>query len=143
MLGYEQRHEAGPRGSHRWPASRIVAVLEEMGHLLERTMIAEDVFSQYYAHHLNDTYDVVDRIVLNGHEYVACQARKLGITFKKEGNCFTEISNAAGLAQVADALRSRTAIGRLIQVCERWIYQCTCYGLSFEKQTESLPGSRA
>ena len=36
ILGYEQWHEAGPRGSHRWPASRIVAVLEELGHLLER-----------------------------------------------------------------------------------------------------------
>ncbi len=46
MLGYEQKHEAGPRRSHRWPASRDAAVLEEMGHLLERTMIAEDVFSQ-------------------------------------------------------------------------------------------------
>ena len=69
MLGYEQRHEAGPRGSHRWAASRIVTVLEEMRHLLERTMIAEDVFSQYYAHHLNDTYDVVDR------RWLHCSAR--------------------------------------------------------------------
>src|SRR5207249_8965561 len=29
------------------------------------------------------------RVILNGHEYVACQARKAGITFTKQGNCFT------------------------------------------------------
>ncbi len=29
------------------------------------------------------------QVILNGHEYVACQARKAGISFTKEGNCFT------------------------------------------------------
>jgi len=29
--------------------------------------------------------------MLNGHEYVACQARKAGITFTKQGNCFTHV----------------------------------------------------
>jgi hypothetical protein len=29
------------------------------------------------------------QVILNGHEYVACQARKAGIVFTKEGNCFT------------------------------------------------------
>ena len=38
-------------------------------------------------------------MILNGHEYVACQARKAGIAFTKEGNCFTTISDAAGLAK--------------------------------------------
>src|SRR5215470_2278451 len=28
------------------------------------------------------------QVILNGHEYVACQARRAGITFTKEGNCF-------------------------------------------------------
>jgi hypothetical protein len=28
---------------------------------------------------------------------VACQAAKAGIRFTKEGNCFTQISDAAGL----------------------------------------------
>ena len=36
------------------------------------------------------------QVILNGHEYVACQARKAGIAFTKEGNCFTTISDAAG-----------------------------------------------
>jgi hypothetical protein len=37
------------------------------------------------------------QVILNGHEYVACQARKTGIAFIKEGNCFTTISVAADL----------------------------------------------
>jgi hypothetical protein len=58
------------------------------------------------------------QVILNGHEYVACQARKAGITFTKEGNCFTQISDAAGLAKIADTLSGPQAIGRLNQVCE-------------------------
>src|SRR5215471_3020841 len=44
------------------------------------------------------------QLILNGHEYVAYQARKAGIAFTKEGNCFTTISDAAGLAKIADTL---------------------------------------
>lgn len=77
------------------------------------------------------------QVMLNGHEYVACQARQHGIDFAKDGNCFTEVSNAAALAKVADSLRSQTAIGRLRQVCERWIYKCVCFGLSFAEQKQS------
>ncbi len=76
-------------------------------------------------------------IMLNGHEYVACRARRAGLTFVKEGNCFTEVSDAARLAQIADTLRSPTTIGHLRQVCERWIYQCLCFGLSFDEQKRS------
>ena len=53
------------------------------------------------------------QVILNGHEYVACQARKAGISFTKEGNCFTQISDAAGLAKIADTLSGQQAIGRL------------------------------
>ncbi len=59
------------------------------------------------------------QVILNGHEYVACQARKAGISFTKEGNCFTHIFDAAGLAKIADTLSQPGAIGRLSQVCER------------------------
>ena len=44
------------------------------------------------------------QVILNGHEYVACQARAAGIGFTKEGNCFTAVADPAGLAQVADTL---------------------------------------
>lgn len=77
------------------------------------------------------------QVLLNGHEYVASQARKAGLEFCKEGNCFTEVSNARGLSQVADTLRSTTAVGRLRQVCERWIYSCLAFGLSLEEQERS------
>ncbi len=80
------------------------------------------------------------QVILNGHEYVACQARKAGITFTKEGNCFTTISDAAGLAKIADTLSEPRAIGRLSQVCERWIYHCVCFALDFDEQKRS--GSR-
>jgi hypothetical protein len=46
------------------------------------------------------------QIILNGHEYVDRQAKKMSIGFAKEGNCFTEISDAARLAKVADTLYS-------------------------------------
>lgn len=74
------------------------------------------------------------QIMLNGHEYTACQAAKAGIGFVKEGNCFTEVSDADRLAKVADSLRSNIAVGQLRQVCERWIYKCVCFGVSFEEQ---------
>jgi hypothetical protein len=77
------------------------------------------------------------RWILNGHEYVACRARKAGLNFTKEGNCFTTISDAAGLAKIADTLSEPRAIGRLSQVCERWIYSCLCFALDFDEQKRS------
>ncbi len=78
------------------------------------------------------------QVILNGHEYVACQARKTGISFTKEGNCFTHISDTAGLAKIADTLSGQRTIGRLSQACERWIYTtCLCFALDLEEQKQS------
>src|SRR6202011_5779392 len=78
------------------------------------------------------------QVMLNGHEYVACQARQAGISFTKEGNCFTHISDAAGLAKIADTLSEQPTIGRLSQACERWIYTtCLCFALDLEEQQRS------
>ncbi|HEV2374372.1 MAG TPA: hypothetical protein VGS19_19710, partial [Streptosporangiaceae bacterium] len=75
------------------------------------------------------------QVILNGHEYVAARARAAGIGFAKEGNCFTEIADPQGLARVADALSQPAAIGRLGQVCDRWIYTaCLCFGLDLAEQ---------
>jgi hypothetical protein len=75
------------------------------------------------------------QIILNGHEYVACQARKRRLTFTKEGNCFTHLAEPARLARIADTLSDVDTIGRLIQVCERWIYSaCLCFALDVEEQ---------
>ena len=78
------------------------------------------------------------QVILNGHEYVACQAAKAGIRFTKEGNCFTQVSDAVGLAKIADTLSGQQAVGRLQSVCERWIYSsCLCFALDLEEQKRS------
>ena len=78
------------------------------------------------------------QIILNGHEYVATQGKKKGIEFRKEGNCFVEVSNATALADVAETLGSENATGLLKQVCERWIYTtCLYFGLKTEEQQRS------
>jgi hypothetical protein len=76
--------------------------------------------------------------ILNGHEYVACQSRKVGIGFAKEGNCFTAVADTDGFAKIAATLSEQRAVGRLSEVCERWIYRCClCFALDFEEQKRS------
>ena len=78
------------------------------------------------------------QVILNGHEYVAVAAQAEGIGFIKEGNCFTGIADPQGLARVADAWPRDAAIGRLGQVCDRWIYTaCLCFGLDLQEQERS------
>jgi hypothetical protein len=78
------------------------------------------------------------QITLNGHEYVALAAEAAGVAFTKEGNCFTEVVDPTVLAQVAVTLSAEPAIGRLSQVCDRWIYSaCLCFGLTLEEQEAS------
>ena len=78
------------------------------------------------------------QIILNGHEYVACQLKKNGIEFRKEGNCFVQVADLTALATAAETLRTASATGLLRQVCERWIYTaCLCFGLSLEEQQRS------
>jgi hypothetical protein len=59
------------------------------------------------------------QVILNGHEYVACQAGKRHLSFTKEGNCFTHLTDTARLPTIADTLTEEQTIGRLIQICER------------------------
>lgn len=73
-------------------------------------------------------------LMLNGHEYVASKATEQKIRFGKEDNCFTELADAPGLQKVADTLRSQDAIGRLMQVGERWLYRCLCFALHSDDQ---------
>ena len=64
--------------------------------------------------------------------------RAAGIAFSKVGNCFTAVADPAGLARIADALSQHAAIGRLGQVCQRWIYSaCLCFGLDLDEQQRS------
>jgi len=78
------------------------------------------------------------QVILNGHEYVACAARRAGVGFRKEGNCFTEAGDPERLAQIADTFSQPGGIGRLSQVIDRWIYTaCLCYGLGSDEQDQS------
>jgi DNA-binding transcriptional ArsR family regulator len=78
------------------------------------------------------------QVILNGHEYVAAAAQVAGIGFVKDANCFTRIADPTGLAQVADTLSQPATIGRLTQVCDRWIYSaCLCFGLDLHEQERS------
>jgi len=78
------------------------------------------------------------QIILNGHEYVERQARKKDISFAKEGNCFTVVSDARALAGVADTMTASGGVGRLVKVCERWIYSaCLVFALSTKDQEQT------
>src|SRR5215510_2921024 len=78
------------------------------------------------------------QIILNGHEYVACQARKAGIVFTKHGNCFTHISDPAAMKAIKTILgykrrpkyRSRKKRAPLWEVAvERPTYDLTIFKL--------------
>jgi hypothetical protein len=78
------------------------------------------------------------QIILNGHNYVALTAQAEALAFTKEGNCFTRIDDPERLAQVADTLSHPATIGRLSQLCDRWIYTaCLCFGLDLDEQRRS------
>lgn len=78
------------------------------------------------------------QVILNGHEYVACQATRRSLGFVKEGNCFTAVERIAELAHVAEALSDPRTVGRLSQLCERWIYTaCLYFALEPEEQERS------
>jgi hypothetical protein len=78
------------------------------------------------------------QVILNGHEYVAAAAARLGVGFAKEGNCFTSVTDTAALAGIADTLSAAGTIGRLARVCQRWIYSsCLCFALDSAEQHAS------
>jgi hypothetical protein len=78
------------------------------------------------------------QIVLNGHEYVARQALRQGLSFVKEDNCFTMVADGAQLAKVADTLGSQDPVGHLSRLCDRWAYSsCLCFALDLAEQEQT------
>jgi hypothetical protein len=75
-------------------------------------------------------------VILNGHEWVAREAARRGLAFRKEDNCFTELSNARDLGHVAETLSSpESSVGRLVQAPERWIYSAVlCFAMDIPDQ---------
>ena len=77
-------------------------------------------------------------VILNGHEFVARQARQAGLDFQQTSNCFTDIMQPADLAQIADTSYASHTIGQLRQVCDRWLYStCLNFVLSKEEREQS------
>jgi hypothetical protein len=77
------------------------------------------------------------QVMLNGHEWVERQARQQTISVSKEGNCFVGGSFQA-LDQLAETLCDEHVIGRLTEVCDRWVYSsCLCFALDLEEQRRS------
>jgi len=78
------------------------------------------------------------QVILNGHEWVERAARRQNLTVAKNGNCFVEGSDFAQVNRLAALLNRVSAIGRLREVCERWIYStCLCFALTREQQQHS------
>ena len=75
-------------------------------------------------------------VILNGHEWVAKEAERRRLAFRKQDNCFTELSNARDLGLVAETLSSpESSVGRLVQAPERWIYSAVlCFALDIADQ---------
>ena len=75
-------------------------------------------------------------VILNGHEWVAKEAERRRLAFRKQDNCFTELSNARDLGLVAETLSSpESSVGRLVQAPERWIHSAVlCFALDVADQ---------
>jgi hypothetical protein len=78
------------------------------------------------------------QLILNGHEWVEREARRKCLTAVKDGNCFVEGSDFAAVNRLAAQLQRPETIGRLRELCERWIYStCLCFALTHEEQKRS------
>ena len=114
-----------------------------------RNLAKKKAFVNHYSFHLDPCWGHVTikmsghppfaaQLILNGHEYVACKAQRVGVCYTKEGNCFTQVPDQVGLARIADTVSSPEAVGRLGQVIDRWIYTAAlCYGLDLAEQKRS------
>jgi hypothetical protein len=78
------------------------------------------------------------QVMLNGHEWVEHEALRAQFTVTKSGNCFVEGSDFAQVDRLAARLSRTSAIGRLRDVAERWIYStCLSLALTHEEQQRS------
>ena len=78
------------------------------------------------------------QLILNGHEWVEREARRKCLTAVKDGNCFVEGSDFDAVNRLAAKLQRPETIGRLRELCERWIYStCLCFALVHEEQKRS------
>ena len=81
------------------------------------------------------------QVMLNGHEWIERRAHQRGISVLKEGNCFVGGSDHRALDRLADALCDTRAIGRVTEVCDRWVYS-TCLGFALDRDEQRRSGFR-
>jgi hypothetical protein len=78
------------------------------------------------------------QVIVNGHEWVEHAAKRQHLTVAKSGNCFVEGSDFGAVNRLAARLNRAAALGRLREVCERWIYSaCLIFALTREDQQRS------
>jgi hypothetical protein len=147
---YLRTHPVGP-GVFMILVARAPAMVWEVQRSADSTVIGnlarKRTFVNHYSFHIMDREwghltikmaghaPFASQVILNGHEYVGVAARSAGIGFTKEGNCFTEITDPEGLAQIADTLSHDAAAGRLGQVIDRWIYTaCLVFAMDLAQQ---------
>ena len=133
--------------------SRAIAPVWEVAHSTRGAisdLVAKKAYVKHYFFHILDpdwghlTIKLSGhppfgaQIMLNGHEYVAAQARAAHLAYTKEGNCFTQLADPTALASLAETWSAERMIGQLTQVCDRWIYSCClCCALDLEEQERS------
>ena len=81
------------------------------------------------------------QVMLNGHEWVERRAQQRTISAVKEGNCFVGGSDLPALDRLADALCDDRAIGRVTEVCDRWVYS-TCLSFALDREEQQRSGFR-
>jgi len=96
---------------------------------LHRSLTAKWRMVNYYYFHLRDknwghvTIGISShppfaaKIILNGHEWLAQRAKRRGLTFEQQGNCFVDLLEEHALQELADTLSE----GHLTEVCRHWM----------------------
>jgi hypothetical protein len=158
----ERKHELAEEYLHEHPEARglfLILVARAVAYVWEvertpngaiRNLARKKAYVNHYSFHIIDpawghlTVKLSGhppfgaQVILNGHEFMAARAASQGLGFRKEGNCFTQVERAPELAQIADTLSDPRTVGRLSQLCDRWIYTaCLCFGLSLAEQDRS------
>ncbi len=78
------------------------------------------------------------QVIVNGHEWLECTARRSQFDYRKVGNSFVEGSDFLQLHRRARELMGKKASSTLRALCDRWLYSsCACFAISLKDQKKS------